>query len=133
MSVLQDMASVAAECIKKPDRISVWSKQLGRYICDQDPLFSQVIAERSSDKILGRSTINPAFKLVFLTSAGGTLLFVTICVAVTIVAGTEMHPPLEKLITGLFDLAKIGFGAVVGLLGGQVLNKGGAREGITSA
>jgi len=34
-----------------------------------------------------------------------------------------MPAPLDKLIQGLFDLAKIGFGAVVGLLGAQSLGR----------
>jgi len=65
--------------------------------------------------------INPVFKLVFLTATLGTLLFVAICVTVTLFAGRDMPGPVEKLVTGLFDLAKIGFGAIVGLLGGQAL------------
>jgi hypothetical protein len=59
--------------------------------------------------------------LVFLTAAGGTLLFVIICVTTTIIAGESPPPLLEKTVTSLFDLAKIGFGAIVGLLGGQAL------------
>jgi hypothetical protein len=29
---------------------------------------------------------------------------------------------LDRVVTGLLDLVKIGFGAVIGLLGGQVLH-----------
>jgi hypothetical protein len=61
--------------------------------------------------------------LVFLTSAGGTLLFVLICVVTTIAAGQNMPDPLHELIRGIMDLAKIGFGAVVGLLGGQSMRR----------
>jgi hypothetical protein len=60
-----------------------------------------------------------AFKLVFLTAAGGTLLFVIICVVTTIAAGKDPPPLLDKTVTSLFDLAKIGFGVIVGLLGAQ--------------
>jgi hypothetical protein len=123
MSVLHDMASVAAECIKKPRVISIWSKEFNKYICEEDPRFQQVVTERLLGKSLSGPTLNPAFKLVFLTAAGGTLLFVVICVITTYLAGAEMHPPLEKLITGLMDLAKIGFGAVGGLLGAPALTK----------
>ena len=64
---------------------------------------------------------SPAFKLVFLTAAIGTLLFVLICVTTTLLAGKEPPPLTEKITMALFDLAKIGFGSVVGLLGGQAL------------
>jgi hypothetical protein len=121
MAVLSDMAAVATECVKKPGRMSVWSEQLGRYVCDDDPLFDQLIQGRMKGILLVRSTINPTFKLVFLTSAGGTLLFIIICVSLHILTKGDPPDPLEKLIDGLFDLAKIGFGAVVGLLGAKAL------------
>jgi hypothetical protein len=37
---------------------------------------------------------------------------------------TSAIVPLEKLLMGPFDLVKIGFGAIVGLLGGKSLNRG---------
>jgi hypothetical protein len=64
-------------------------------------------------------SISPQFKLVFLTAACGTLLFAVLCVVLTILAKKELPGVEEKLVNGFFDLAKIGFGAVVGLLGGQ--------------
>jgi hypothetical protein len=69
----------------------------------------------------GHPPISAAFKLVFLTAAGGTLLFALLCVVVTLAAGKEPHPLVERLVSGFFDLAKIGFGAVAGMLGGQSL------------
>lgn len=65
--------------------------------------------------------ISPQFKLVFVTAAAGTLLFVVLCLVLSLVAGREPPPLFEKLIMGFFDLAKIGFGAIVGLLGGKRL------------
>jgi len=59
--------------------------------------------------------------LVFLTAAIGTLFFVVLCLVLTLIAGKEPPPLFEKVILGFFDLAKIGFGAVVGLLGGKKL------------
>jgi hypothetical protein len=77
--------------------------------------------ERLSSISPAHQAINPTFKLVFLTSAGGTILFTIICVALHI--WTDGNPPelLAKLIDGLFSMAKIGFGAVVGLLGAKSL------------
>jgi hypothetical protein len=61
------------------------------------------------------------FKIVFLTAAIGTLFFITLCLVLVLIAGKEAPPLFEKVIMGFFDLAKIGFGSVVGLLGGRKL------------
>jgi hypothetical protein len=99
----------------------VWSKRLGRYVCAGDPEFEATLAEHTRSEHGGRAPISAAFKLVFLTAAGGTLLFVIICVVTTILAGKNPPPLLEKTISSLFDLAKIGFGATTGLLGAQAI------------
>jgi len=57
------------------------------------------------------SGVNPQFKLVFLTATGGTLFFVLLCLAITIIAGRDPPPFWEKLAMSFFDLGKIGFGA----------------------
>ena len=49
------------------------------------------------------------------------MLFIIICVTVHLLAEGDLPDPLARLIDGLFDLAKIGFGAVVGLLGAKTL------------
>ena len=103
---------------QKARSTSIWSERHGRYVCEKDAYFPQAKAEGAN-----RATINPTFKLVFLSSASGTVLFVLICVVTTIVAGRDIPDALHELIRGLFDLAKIGFGAVVGLLGGQSLRR----------
>lgn len=121
MNVAKDMITAAIECARTPGRISVWSKSLGRYVCTDDPEFEATLAEHARGEHGGRAPISAAFKLVFLTAAGGTLLFVIICVTTTILAGKNPPPLLEKTISSLFDLAKIGFGAVAGLLGSQTM------------
>jgi hypothetical protein len=73
------------------------------------------------EKAAGHPPINPQFKLVFLTAAIGTLLFLALCVTVTLVAGKDPPPLMDKFVTTVLDLVKIGFGAIVGLLGGKVL------------
>ena len=115
---MKDMAAIAAACVTTPGRASVWSERHGQYICEKHPQFAQAKLERTN-----RGPINSTFKLVFLTSAGGTLLFVLICVATTIAAGRDMPDALHELVRGIMDLAKIGFGAVVGLLGGQSMRQ----------
>jgi hypothetical protein len=120
MSVIDAMMTTAVECARTPGRISIWSDSLGKYVCSADPEFESVMAEQGRSS---RPVINPAFKLVFLTSAGGTALFVIICVVTTLMAGKDPPPLLDKTISSLFDLAKIGFGAVAGLLGGHALQQ----------
>jgi hypothetical protein len=109
MPMISDMAAVAAECLRNP-------------VCRIDPAVQKAVAKHSP-ATSARPNINPAFRLVFFTAFAGTVLFVLICVTVTIIAGKEMPAPLDKLIDGLFDLAKIGFGAIVGLLGGRTLRE----------
>ncbi len=123
MSFARDMTVIAAECARTPGRVSIWSGRLGKYVCSRDPAFQQALAEQSDNAVVAHAPISASFKLVFLTAAGGTLLFVAICVTTTLLAGREPPPLLEKMITSLFDLAKIGFGAVVGLLGAQTLKR----------
>ncbi|MGH6814686.1 MAG: hypothetical protein ACREC6_03185 [Hyphomicrobiaceae bacterium] len=79
------------------------------------------MAEQLRKQQSGHPLINPAFKMVFLASSGGILLFIAICTVITIAAGGEMSDPPTKLVTGLFDLAKIGFGAIVRLLTAHTL------------
>ena len=121
------MTSVALECIKNPNRDSIWVPELGKYVCPDSEAgktslaaagMSQQEIQQKSDKL---PTISPQFKLVFLTAAGGTLLFIILCVVLTFAAGKEPPPLFERVIVSLFDLAKIGFGAVVGLLGGKTM------------
>jgi hypothetical protein len=123
MGFARDMTAIATECARTPGRVSIWSKRLGKYVCSRDPAFQQALAEQSDNASAAHAPISASFKLVFLTAAGGTLLFVAICVTTTLLAGREPQPLLEKMITSLFDLAKIGFGAVVGLLGAQTLKR----------
>jgi hypothetical protein len=122
--MMKEMAQIAAECVRTPGRKSIWSPELGKYVCpDSDE--GTALAGRAQQPILKEVAehppISPQFKLVFLTAASGTLIFIVLCLVLTLVAGKEPPPLFEKLIMGFFDLAKIGFGAVVGLLGGKKL------------
>ena len=124
--MISEITNIAAECVKTPGRLSIWSSRLAKYVCSDTLEGRQAIAEQSLASSAAHPPINPQFKLVFLTAAGGTLLFVLICLVLSLIAGREPPPLFEKIIMGFFDLAKIGFGAVVGLLGGKQLQ--GTRE-----
>lgn len=127
--MISQMASIFIGCLKSPGRQSVWSPQLGRYVCPENEADRaalravQLVApnEHGEKEAAHHPPINPQFKLVFLTAAGGTLLFAILCVTLTFLVGKEPKPLFEKVVIGLFDLVKIGFGAVVGLLGGKTL------------
>ena len=122
----QDLVDIAVECIKHPRYKSFWSPLRRRYVCPETEKLERneaVVDLDSEDKYrsLHKPAIDPQFKLVFLTSATGTGIFILLCVVLSLVAGREPPPLFEKIILSLFDLAKIGFGAIVGLLGGQAL------------
>jgi len=119
MSIAAKMAAAAVECARTPGRFSVWSERLGKYVCSADPGFDEAMAERSA----ARAPIGSAFKLVFLTAAGGTLLFTAICVGTSLYVGKDMasYTGLPETIKVLITMAQIGFGTVAGLLGGQTL------------
>ena len=118
-SAVESAIRIVRECVKAPGKTSIWSAELGRYICIDDPGYKKALAESAHTK--DHPPISSTFKLVFLTAAIGTVLFISICVGVHLWTGGVMPSATEKLIDGLLDMAKIGFGAVVGLLGGQSL------------
>src|SRR5262249_20593881 len=116
-----ETVDVAWECVTRPGCTSVWSKSQNKYVCSKDPEYKRAIVEHSPGVAAAHPPVNPAFKLVFLTAAGGTILFIAICVGVHLITGGKMPTATAKLVDGLIGMAQIGFGAVVGLLGGQRL------------
>jgi hypothetical protein len=119
--MIRDMAEVAVESLRDPSRHSVWHADRRKYVCPKDPEYQEAIGQQSPEVDAVHPPINPAFKLVFLTAAIGTLLFTVICVGTHVYMGDQMSGPLEKTITGMFDMAKIGFGAIAGMLGARTL------------
>ena len=118
------MTNIAAECLKNPRRKSTWSSRQHKYVCPEGAKRKRAVAaadDLPAEEAIQHPPLTSLFKLVFITAASGTLLFVLLCFGCSMVAGREPHPLLEKLIMGFFDLAKIGFGAIVGLLGGRTL------------
>jgi hypothetical protein len=116
--MIGDMAAIAAECVKHPGKRAVWSPQLRKYVC---PTTDNVPVSQLDFKATARPPISPMFKLVFGAAAGGTVLFISLCVVLALLAGKEPPSLMTEVIRGLFSLAQIGFGAVVGLLGGKRL------------
>lgn len=116
------LGKVAAECVKHPGRPSLWLEAERRYVCP-DEAHAYAVAEKTQAAMESGATprLDPKFKLVFLTAAAGTLLFTAICVVLHLVTTGEPPPAREKFIDGMLTMAKIGFGAIVGLLGGKVL------------
>ena len=120
--MLKEMATTAIECINNPGRRAVWSPQLNKYVCPESDEGKGISIDQESTI---HPPISPQFKLVFMTAAAGTLIFISLCVLLTLITGK--NPGLmEEIIRGLYSLAQIGFGAVVGLLGGQRLQTGSA-------
>ncbi|MBZ9600487.1 hypothetical protein [Phyllobacterium chamaecytisi] len=119
--MIGEMAAVVKQCIKSPSRLSIWSETLGKYVCTDDPEFSVALTDLANGKSTNHPPINSTFKLVFLTAAAGTVLFTAICVTVHLVQGDQMPDTMEKMLSSMLDMAKIGFGAIVGLLGGQAM------------
>ena len=127
-SALADAIKIAQECVRRPGKVSIWSPKLDRYVCGDDPGFRQALADQAQPKNKVYSPLSPAFKLVFLTAIGGTLLFFVTCLSVHLWTGGVMPSATEKFVDGLWDMVKVGFGAVTGLLGGQALRNEASLE-----
>jgi hypothetical protein len=119
--MISEMANIAAECLEHPSKKSVWSTRLNKYVCTSTPEGKEALVDQSLAVRAAHPGINPQFKLIFVTAAGGTAVFIVLCLVLSLIAGKEPPPLFEKIILGFFDMAKIGFGALVGLLGGKKL------------
>jgi hypothetical protein len=117
--VFREMANIANECLLKPRTRSIWSGSLRKYVCEDSEEGHLARAQQSTRNHAQHPPISPTFKFVFRWSFAGTLLFVGLCIVLSLVAGREPPPLFEKVIMATFDLAKIGFGAIVGLLGAK--------------
>ena len=122
-SMIEQMAHIAAEAFREPQHQSVWHPGLKKYVCPKDQGYEEAVQNPSPQVIASHPPINPTFKLVFLTAAIGTALFTVICIGTHIWVGNEqMSSSLDRTVTALLDMAKIGFGAIAGMLGGHALN-----------
>ena len=123
--MLKDVALLAQECIRHPGRRAVWSPDLQKYACPDTEDGQKTTLDFASST---HPPISPEFKLVFVTAAAGTLLFILICITTSILAGRNPSGLLTEIIRGLFSLAQIGFGAIVGLIGGKRLQGAGRKR-----
>lgn len=122
--MLTAMGNVASECLKYPREPSVWSATSGKYVTPSaTPSGAAASGTVGSASDLDSSRrIDSTFKLILLAAAAGTLIFTAICVGLHLATSGEPPPAMEKLIGGMFDLVKFGFGAIVGLLGSKAID-----------
>jgi hypothetical protein len=128
---MKDIMLMVRECVKHPRRTSIWLPEQSKYVCPQSEDALRYYEAMAKDQMKTGEMLNPPlyehFKLIFLTIFGGPLFFVVLCVVLTFASGKEPPPLFEKVIMSLFDLAKIGFGAVVGLIAGPKLQEQAKR------
>jgi hypothetical protein len=117
------MGKLAVECVKDPGRPSFWLETEGRFICPKGKEAQAKAADRVADSatLQPAARVDPRFKLIFLTVAVGTLLFTLICVGLVFASTGELPSAQKELVQSLLTMAKIGFGALGGLLGGKVV------------
>jgi hypothetical protein len=86
-------------------------------------LFEEAEGSLSPKTMASHPPINPTFKLVFLTTALGTLLFVILSIGAHLWMGTsDLTGSLKSLVDTMINMAQLGCGAVAGLLGGYTAN-----------
>ena len=118
-TVLKDMVTIAKECLKHPSRRAVWSPELQSYICPETARGKSVALDHRSPSY---PSLSKEFKLVFFAAFFGTILFISLCIVLTLTAGREPPELTVEIARGLFSMAQVGFGAIVGLLGGKRLH-----------
>ena len=64
-------------------------------------------------------TLTPAFKLVFVSALCITLLSVIVCCPLAVLGASTMEA--KALFEACLTTFKLGFGAIIGLLGGKAL------------
>lgn len=125
MPIAKDLAQIAVECVKNPGRESIWSPELGKYVCPDSEEGKTALLQNDRLPLFHKERQHPAlgqqFKFVVLISFALTVLFLVLCVTLTLVAGKQPPPLHDKVVMGLFDLAKISTGTLLGLLGGKML------------
>jgi hypothetical protein len=92
-------------------------------VTEQTPAAKSTKADASieSAEVLARAeAISPAFKLVFLTVLGITLLALAMN-AVLVVTMNDPNEQAKSLIETCSTMTKAGFGAIIGLIGGKAL------------
>lgn len=118
---LERMGKVAAECFRNPTRPSFWVEGEGRYVCPDGTVLYREASEVSQKQLSDAGRLDPKFKLVFWTVAIGTVFFTLLCVLIHLITNGELPSGRKELSDSFLTMAKIGFGAIAGLLGGKSL------------
>jgi hypothetical protein len=71
MGIAQEMKDTAVECARTPGRISIWSEQLGRYVCSEDQVFQQAMVEQSTITTVARDPYTLGFRAIIPNKGTG--------------------------------------------------------------
>ena len=83
-------------------------------------------SDRDTHEPSQNEAIHPVFRLVFLTVLGLTATSMGVCVLLSLAA--RQTDPVRQLIETCSTTFKLGFGAIVGLLGGKAIGDNTNRQ-----
>ena len=127
--MITEMVNVAVECVQHPKRASVWAPELGRHICSDSEESKTSLAEEqriavshpARKRVQEHSRIDPSVRACACDRCSRHItIHPPLCSTNMVQRGRYAYGSREAG-NGLFDIARIGFDAVVGLLGGKVL------------
>lgn|SRR5262249_8739174 len=116
---MHNASAVLAACLKRPGHASVWSVKKGRYVCTKDPEYAEAVRTQTIDVREEHPPISSGYNLVIWGVLSGTVFFTILCVGVRLYLGKGMEPGMDELLKTLEKMAFIGFGALIGMLGGH--------------
>lgn len=118
---MHNASAVLAACLKRPGHGSVWSVKKGRYVCKKDPEYAEAVRTQTIEVREEHPPISSTYSLVLWGVLGGTLFFTILCVGVRLYLreGVEPGMGMDELLKTLEKMAFIGFGALIGMLGGH--------------
>jgi hypothetical protein len=116
---MRNAGAVLAACLRRPGHTSVWSVKKEGYVCSRDPEYAEAVRTQTSEVREGHPPISSGYSLVIWGVLGGTVFFTLLCVGVRLYLGKEVASGMDELLKTLEKMAFIGFGALIGMLGGH--------------